>query len=108
MTIGGLFFLPMLTVVVLIKLIAEIALFAFAAQAVVGVLAGAGRVNNPIYRFLQVATRPWVGAMRRVLPQGVTERRVAWAAFFVLLGAWCAAVVAKVSICLQIGVALCR
>ncbi len=98
----------MLTFVVLIKLVAEIALFAFAAQAVVGVLAGAGRVHNPIYRFLQVATKPWVSAMRLVMPRAVPERRLAWGAFLVLLLLWCAAVVAKVSICLQIGVALCK
>lgn len=98
----------MLTLVVLIKLIAEIALFAFAAQAVVGVLSGAGKVHNPVYRFLQVTTKPWVGAMRRVLPRALPERRVAWGAFFALLLVWCAAVVAKISICLQMGVALCK
>ncbi len=98
----------MLTLVILIKLIAEIALFAFAAQAVVGVLAGAGRGHNPIYRFLQIATKPWIGAMRLVLPRAVPERRVAWGAFLALLVLWFAAVVAKVSICLQIGVALCK
>ncbi|MES2510831.1 MAG: hypothetical protein V4625_12940 [Pseudomonadota bacterium] len=98
----------MLTLVVLAKLILEIALFAFAAQAVVGVLAGAGRVHNPVYRFLQVATRPWIRAMRWVCPRGVADRHLPWMAFVVLLVLWCAAVVAKVGICLQIGLALCR
>ncbi|MES2912123.1 MAG: hypothetical protein V4718_12080 [Pseudomonadota bacterium] len=98
----------MLTLVILIKLIAEIALFAFAAQAVLGVLAGSGRVHNPIYRFLQVATKPWVSVMRKVLPRSMSERNVAWMGFFALLVVWCVAVVAKISICLQIGVALCK
>lgn len=108
MTIGGLSFFFMLTFVLLAKLVAEIALFAFAAQAVVGVLAGSGRVHNPIYRFLQVATSPWIGAMRFALPPAVAERHLSWIAFFVLVVLWCVAVVAKVSICLQIGIALCK
>lgn len=108
MTIGGLSFLPMLTVVVLIKLVAEIALFALVAQAVVGVMAGAGRANNPVYRLLQLIGRPWVRAARWVSPRVVLDRHVPLVAFFGLLVLWCAAVVAKVSICLQIGVALCK
>lgn len=98
----------MLTLVILAKLILEIALFAFAAQAVVGVLAGAGRVHNAVYRFLQGITKPWTRAMRWGCPRGVADRHVPWMAFVVLLALWCAAVVAKVGICLQIGLALCK
>lgn len=98
----------MLTLVVFVKLIAEIALFAFVAQAVVGVLAGAGRAHNPVYRFLQVTTAPWVRTLRFVLPHVVADRYLQWMAFSVVLVLWCAAVVAKVGICLQIGIALCK
>jgi hypothetical protein len=98
----------MLTAAILVKLIAEIALLALVAQAVVGVMAGAGKANNPVYRLLQLVGKPWVKAARWVSPRVVLDRHVPFVAFFGLLVLWCAAVVAKVGICLQIGVALCK
>ncbi|MES2415969.1 MAG: hypothetical protein V4614_19405 [Pseudomonadota bacterium] len=98
----------MLTAVIIVKLIAEIALLALAAQAVVGVIAGHGRAHNPVYRLLQLVGSPWVMAMRFVLPRAVPGRRLPLIAFMFLLMVWCVAVVLKVGICLQIGVAACR
>ena len=90
------------------KLLAEIALLALAGQWVVGLLAGAGRDGNPFYRVLQLMGRPWVKAARWISPSVVLERHLPLVAFLVLALVWVAAAIAKVRICLEIGVALCK
>jgi len=91
-----------------LKLLAEIALLALAGQALIGLLAGAGRERNPFYRALQLVGRPWVWAARRLSPRMVMERHLPLVAVALLLMAWLAAALAKISICLHIGVSLCR
>ena len=108
MTIGGLSFLPMLLLAIAIKLIAEIALLVLLGQGVVGVLAGANKASNPVYRLLQLLGKPWTSAARLVSPRFVPDRHVPLVAFFCLLVVWVAATAAKVGICLQIGLAQCR
>ncbi|WP_309682037.1 hypothetical protein [Polaromonas sp.] len=98
----------MLTFVVTVKLLAEIALLALLGQWVVGLLAGSARGSNPVYRVLQLVGRPWVRAARWITPPLVLERHLPLVVFLVLLLMWGAAAIAKVSICLQIGVALCK
>ncbi|MGA8785763.1 MAG: hypothetical protein WB542_10585 [Polaromonas sp.] len=97
----------MLAVVVAIKLIAEIALLALFGQWMLGRLSGAARDKNPFYALLQLLGRPWVRAARWVSPRAVLDRHLPPVAFFILLLIWGGASFAKVSICLQIGVALC-
>lgn len=91
-----------------VKLLAEIALLALLAQAVVGVLSGAGKDLNPVYRLLQLIGKPWVRAARWISPRIVLDRHLPFVAFFVLVVVWAAASLVKVRICLQIGVALCQ
>ncbi|MDO9406026.1 MAG: hypothetical protein Q7T87_18520 [Polaromonas sp.] len=98
----------MLTLVTTVKLLAEIALLALVGQGVVGLLSGAGRERNPFYRVLQLVGRPWVRVARKLSPPVVMDRHLPLVAFFLLLMVWGAATFAKVSICLQIGVAACR
>lgn len=98
----------MLAVVTTVKLLAEIALLALFGQWVVGLLAGPARASNPVYRLLQLLGRPWVRAARWLSPQVVLDRHLPLVAFLILLFIWGGAAFAKVSICLQIGVALCQ
>jgi hypothetical protein len=98
----------MLAVATTVKLLAEIALLALAGQWVVGLLAGAGRDGNPFYRVLQLVGRPWVKVARWVSPRIVIDRHLPLVAFLVLLLVWVVAAIAKVRICLEIGVALCK
>jgi hypothetical protein len=98
----------MLALVTTVKLLAEIALLALLGQGVIGVLAGAARERNAFYRLLQLLGRPWVWVARRLSPRMVLDRHVPLVAFFLLLMLWAAAAIGKISICLQIGVALCR
>ncbi len=91
-----------------VKLIAEIALLALAGQWVLGLLAGSKRNENLFYRLLQVLTNPFVKTMRLITPRFVLDRHIPLAAFVLLASVWLAATVAKINLCLQIGVQACR
>jgi hypothetical protein len=98
----------MLTVVTALKLIAEIALFALCGQWLLGFLSGAARNGNPFYALLRLVGRPWVQLARWLSPRMVLERHLPLVAVFLLLIAWGGASIAKVGICLRIGMDLCR
>ena len=98
----------MLLLVSAIKLVAEIALLAFAGQFVLGLLAGAKRDANFFYRLFDVLTKPFVRATRAVTPRVVLDRHVPLAAFVALLSIWLVATIVKVNVCLEIGVELCK
>lgn len=98
----------MLTLVSIVKLVAEIALLALAGQWLLGLLAGAKRDQNLFYQLLQVLTRPFVTGARYITPRIVIDRHVPLVAFMLLLLVWGAATVSKITICLQIGVQLCK
>jgi hypothetical protein len=98
----------MLTLVTAIKLISEIALLALLGQWLIGLMSGAARGRNPFYALLQLLGRPWIRVARWLSPRVVLDCHVPLVAFLLLLLVWVAASLAKISICLQIGVALCR
>lgn len=98
----------MLLLVTSLKLIAEIALMAFAGQWLVGLLAGAGRDRNVFYKLLEVTTSPFVKLVRRLTPRVVLDRHVPLAAFLLLAVAWFALTATKINLCLQTGVGACR
>ena len=98
----------MVTLVLSIKLIAEIALLALFGQWGLGLVLGASQQRNPFYGLLQLLGRPWDRAARWISPERVAERHVPVVAFLLLLLVWMAASVVKIKICLQIGVALCK
>lgn len=98
----------MLLVVSAVKLVAEIALMAFAGQWVLGLLAGAKRETNFFYQTLGVQTKPFVKGMRWISPKVVLDRHVPLAAFLLLSMVWVAATMVRISICLEIGVESCR
>ncbi len=89
-----------------IKLLAEIALLAGLGEAALGWLLGARREHNLVHGLFRQVTAParWLGA-RLVRHPGARQRLAGW---LLLLGVWICAVLAKLSLCLQVGVALCR
>lgn len=97
-----------LALAITVKLLAEIALLALAGQWAIGLLAGPRRDANPVYRVLEVAARPWLAVARWLSPKIVLDRHLPWVAGLMLLLMWGGASVAKVRICLQIGVSLCK
>lgn len=98
----------MLLIISSIKLVAEIALLALAGQFLLGLLAGAKRDSNFFYRLLQVLANPFVKVTRLITPRVVIDRHIPLAAFALLALVWFAATVAKINLCLQIGVQACR
>jgi hypothetical protein len=98
----------MLTLILALKAVTEIALLALLGQGVVGALSGQGRAGNPFYRVLQAVGRPFVSLARRLSPRWVLDRHVPLVAFVLLAWAWVAVTMAKVSVCVQIGVDQCR
>ncbi len=98
----------MLTLVSIFKLLAEIALLSMAGQWLLGLLAGAKRDQNLFYQLLQVLTRPVVSFARLVTPRVVIDRHVPIVAFLLLVSVWLAATISKITICVQIGVQLCK
>ena len=98
----------MLAAATTVKLLAEIALLALFGQWVVGLLAGTAREHNPVYQVLQRVGSPWVKAARWMAPRCVPDRHLPAVAFCGLLLLWVAAAIAKISLCLHIGIALCK
>jgi hypothetical protein len=99
----------LLTLVSVFKLLAEIAALALVGQWVLGLLAGAKRDQNLFYQLLQVMTKPFVRAARFITPRKIViDRHVPLVAFLLLLLIWVAATIAKISICVQIGVQACK
>ena len=91
-----------------IKLIAEIALMALAGQFVLGLLAGRRRDSNFFYRILQTVTAPFVRGVRYIAPRAVLDRHLPLASFVLLASVWVIVTIAKIDICLRIGVEQCR
>ena len=90
-----------------VKLIAEVALLAFAGQWLLGLLIGAKRETNFFYQLLQVLTKPFVKAVRFITPRFVLDRHIPLATVLLMLSMWLFAIVAKVNICMQKGVNVC-
>lgn len=98
----------MLILVSSLKLVCEIALFSLAGRWLLGLLAGAKREQNFFYQLLSVMTRPVERVARAVSPRIVLDRHVPMVAFLLLAFIWVFSLIAKVQICLQIGMEVCR
>lgn len=98
----------MLLLVEVLKLVAEIALMAIAGQWVLGILAGAKKEQNLVYRLFQVLTKPFITGARLVSPRVVLDRHLPLVAFLLLFFVWVVATMTKIDICVRIGVHLCK
>ncbi|QJW85844.1 hypothetical protein HK414_17210 [Ramlibacter terrae] len=95
-------------VVNVLKLLAEIALMALAAQWVLGLLAGAKREQNLVWQLFDVVTRPPVRGARFITPRVVIDRHLPMVAFLLLAFLWIVVTITKIDMCVQIGVHLCK
>lgn len=86
---------PDLFLVSILRALVEVALLSLLGQGAVGLLAGARRASNPIYRLFQVVTRPVIVVTRRLLPKVILDRHVPVVAFFVSFWLWIALAYAK-------------
>ncbi len=86
----------------IVKALIEVAGMCVIAQMLVGLLSGAGRQNNPIYRLFAVITRPVHGLVRRIMPNVVLDEHIPLASLFTLVTAWVLAVYVKVQFSQQL------
>ena len=92
----------MLMAVVVFKALLEVAGLALLGQAILYVLAGAGREQNFFYRLLKLIGSPAVRVTRLVTPRRlVPDAYIAVGAFFLVAGLWLAASLMKVELCRQ-------
>lgn len=97
----------MLTTLLALKAVTEVALLALVGQWILGLLAGARKERNLFYQVLEVVGRPFVWAARRISPQVVLDRHLPLVAFLLLANVWLLLAYLKVVHCLQAGVNAC-
>lgn len=98
----------MLSMVILMKLLAEIALMSLLGQWIVGLLAGAKRDRNVFYKLFEVITKPVVGLTRGLMPRALHDRHMRRLAFLLLSLLWLVLTLAKIRLCLESGINICR
>ena len=98
----------MLTLILALKAVTEIALLALLGQGLLGALSGQKRSHNPFYRVLQAVGQPFVSLARRVSPRWVLDRHVPLVAFLVLAFVWVLVTGLRIQQCIQIGVENCK
>jgi hypothetical protein len=92
----------MLTVVVILKALAEIAGLALLGQGILVVLAGAQREKNLFYQVLSTITKPVIRATRLITPRAlVPDAYIGVAAFFLVAGLWLALTLVKIRLVLE-------
>jgi hypothetical protein len=98
----------MLTALVIVKLVAEIALMALLGRWVLGLLAGQKREQNLFYQILDIMARPFVWSARRIAPRMILDRHVPLVAFCLVGFTWLGVTLWRIQICVEMGVHLCR
>ena len=93
----------MLTIVVILKALAEIAGLALLGQGVLYVFAGATRQQNIFYNVLATVTGPVLRATRIITPRFVADAHIGVAAFFLVVGLWIALVLLKAKLMYDAG-----
>lgn len=99
---------PLLLLVEILKLLAEIALLCLVGQWVLALLAGRKRDENLFYQLFQVLTRPLLAGARWVSPKVVLDRHLPLVAFLLLFFVWLVATITKIDLCVRMGVHLCK
>jgi len=98
----------MLFVIVILKSLIELALMFLIGRFVLGLLAGAKRHTNVFWQLLDVASKPAIWLTRRISPTQILDKHIPLAAVSLLMIAWVLVVIAKIDLCLQIGVSACQ
>lgn len=91
----------MLTLVIVLKALAEVAGLALLGQGILFLLAGASRTQNIFYRVIQTITAPIIRFTRLITPRFVPDRHIGLAAFFLVAGLWLALTILKVKLVLE-------
>ncbi len=90
----------MLTLIVILKTLAEIVGLALLGQGVLYVFAGASREQNFFYRILKTATLPVWRFTRLITPRVIVDQHIGPLSFLLVAIAWYFLLVAQVAQCL--------
>ena len=90
----------MLQFVIILKALAEVALFAFLGQAILYLFAGAKRDQNFVYGTFKMLTSPVTKVTRFIAPRFIFDQHIGYLAFFLLLVLWAGLTIAKITLVL--------
>lgn len=82
-------------VIITLRILVEIALFALIGQGALYLLSGANREQNVFYMVLKTIASPAMRFTRWLAPKFVVDQHVGWIALFLLAILWFALAVAK-------------
>lgn len=91
----------MLLFILMCKAIIEVALYAFAGQGILYIIAGAKRESNFVFSLLKMITAPMTKVVRIISPRIILDKHIPLATFLLLSMFWIGLTIAKVQILLQ-------
>lgn len=98
----------MLTFLTLVQLMLYIPLLALLGQGLLFVLAGQRRDTNFFYQLLKLLSKPFTSVVRRLTPAKVADHHVPLVTFLLLTVIYVVVTFERISLCLRVGVELCR
>ena len=98
----------MLTFLTLVQLMLYIPLLALLGQGLLFVLAGQRRDTNFFYQLLKLLSKPFTAVVRRLTPAKVADHHVPLVTFLLLTVIYVVVTLERISLCLRVGVELCR
>ena len=93
--------MTMLQLVVTLKALVEVAMFAFIGQGILWILAGAKREGNWVYGILKTLTKPVFKVARWISPRFILDQHLWLVVLFLLVVTWVAMTMWKVSLVLR-------
>jgi len=99
----------MLTLIVVLRTLIEVAGLALLGQGILFLLAGASREQNFFYRILKTLTMPVWRTVRFIAPRFIVDRHIGYLAFLLLVLGWFLLVSVQARQCLdQLGHPVCE
>jgi hypothetical protein len=97
-----------LTFLTLAQLMLYIPLLALLGQGLLFVLAGPRHDTNFFYQLLKLLSKPFTALVRRLTPAKVADHHVPIVTFLLLTIVYVVVTLERISLCMRIGVELCR
>jgi hypothetical protein len=97
-----------LTFLTYAQLTLYIPLLALLGQGLLFVLAGPRRDTNFFYQLLKLLSKPFTALVRRLTPAKVADHHVPIVTFLLLTIVYVVVTLERISLCMRIGVELCR
>lgn len=90
-----------LLLVIILKALTEIAIFAFLGQGILYLFAGAKRETNFVYATFKLLTSPMTKLTRLITLRCVADQYISTLTFFLLLSLWVALTITKINLVLS-------